>query len=63
MKHKRFTYQCPNCNCTGLQSDPKSPYKVRVCATCGGFGKARLTVQRRIELDRQLGGINAKSSR
>jgi DnaJ-class molecular chaperone len=54
MKHRRFSYRCPICDETGLQTDPTVAYKVRVCDACTGSGKLRLTVKRLIEIDRQL---------
>ena len=56
MNHKRFIYTCPTCDKTGLQPDPNAVYKVRVCDTCGGVGKAKITAAKRIELDYQLRG-------
>lgn len=56
MNHKRFIYICPACDKTGLRPDPNAVYKVRVCDVCVGHGKAKITAQKRIELDRQLRG-------
>lgn len=56
MRHKHFIYRCPRCEQTGLQPDPAATYKVRVCDTCEGKGKARITVMQRIELDQEMGG-------
>lgn len=53
MRHKRFVYDCAQCERTGLQPDPKAPYKVRVCGQCEGNGYIRMTVSQWIELDRQ----------
>ncbi len=56
MNHKRFLYHCPACEKTGLQPDPDAVYKVRRCEECGGIGRMRITVMKRIELDQQLRG-------
>jgi rRNA maturation endonuclease Nob1 len=56
MNHKRFLYLCPACERTGLQPDLKAVYKVRRCDACGGEGKMRITVMRRIELDQEVAG-------
>jgi ribosomal protein L37AE/L43A len=52
--HKRFVYQCPMCDRSGLQKDPKAVYKVRICSLCGGRGTAKITAAKRVELDHQL---------
>lgn len=56
MRHKRFVYRCPLCEQTGLQPDPGAVYKVRVCDTCEGSGKVRMTVMQWIEVDYKLRG-------
>jgi DnaJ-class molecular chaperone len=54
MKHRCFSFHCPACDETGLQPDPSVTYKVRICDACTGSGKLRISVKRRIEIDRQL---------